>query len=264
VFSVLNYNGAILLQAPKKINKTFYLCDKIFHLDQILEMFKEEHCNGIVFVSGKMYAFYKVTKSGEHLGIKKVISDNVDLPKGHNKGGQSACRFARLREAAHDNYINKLSELVIKYFMSNNNTEYLIDKLIIAGPSKKKMQLADNVLVQQYLKNKIELITTSNLNDDTIYNIINNTTSIFDSEKDKYETKIIEEIQNLLTLNPDKLLFGQEEIMEAYNGFELEKIIICEQDSETLNLDIKSTQIIRISSNKLNEIGFNMVGVKWY
>ena len=265
VFSPLNCNGAVLLQPSKKINKTFYMCDKMFHLDQILEMYKDEHTNGIVFVSGKMYAFYKIIKSGNHLDIKKLMANDVDLPKGHNKGGQSSVRFSRLHDEAHNNYITKLSELVIKCFMSNNNTEYLIDKLIIAGPSKKKHKLAENELIHQFFKNKIELITTSNLNEDTIYQVINSSTSIFDSEQNKQELKIIEEIQDIITLNPDKLVFGIEEIGESYSNFELEKIIISEQDLKLLTLQENNvTQIIKISDDKLDKLGFNMIGIKWY
>jgi len=42
MFSVLNSDGAILFEPPKKISKSFYVCDKRFHLDTILEMYKEE------------------------------------------------------------------------------------------------------------------------------------------------------------------------------------------------------------------------------
>jgi hypothetical protein len=143
--------------------------------------------------------------------------------------------------------------------MANNNTECLIEKLVIAGPSKKKNLLSNNELVQQYFKDKMELLTAPNL--DFIYNSI----SIFDSEKDKYETKIIEEIQDLIQLNPDKLLFGMDEIQEAYNNFELKEIIMDEQKMNELNLkDNKVTKIIKISSNKLNVIGIDMIGVKWH
>ena len=35
----------------------------------------------------------------------------VELPKKHGRGGQSANRFARLREEKRDHYVKKVSEL---------------------------------------------------------------------------------------------------------------------------------------------------------
>lgn len=263
MFSVLNSEGAILFEPPKKINKSFYVCDKKFQLDSILEMYKEEHVNGIVFVDGESYSFYMVFKSGDHMESKKILSDEVDLAKRHRKGGQSALRFHRLQKQSESNYITKLSELIIQSFMANNNTEYLIERLLICGPSGKKNLLAQNILVQQYFHDKLELVTTSVLNDKTIYKIINQTRVVFDIQKDEYETSVIDEIQNLMMNADDKIVFGVDEIIESYNNHELQKIIMNENDQ----LEIKENdvcQIIKLSTNKLEEMGLNIVGIKWY
>ena len=264
MFSVLNSDGAILFEPPKKISKSFYVCDKRFHLDSILEMYKEEHVNGIVFVDGESYSFYMVFKSGDHMESKKILSDEVDLAKRHRKGGQSQLRFSRLRDISENNYITKLSELIIKVFMADNNTTYLIERLIIAGPSKKKHLLAENELVQQFFHGKIQIVTTSNLNEQTIYEIINQSRNIFDTQKLEQETKIIDEINDLIITNPDILVFGQDEINEGYQSHELQKVIINDSDTDLELKENDVCQIIRMSSNKLNELGFNYVGIKWY
>lgn len=264
MFSVLNSDGAILFEPLKKISKSFYVCDKRFHLDSILEMYKEEHVNGIVFVDGESYSFYIVFKSGDHMESKKILSDDVDLAKRHRKGGQSSVRFSRLADISENNYITKLSELIIQTYMSNNNTKYLIERLIIAGPSKKKFLLAENAVIQQYFSTKLELITTNVLNDQTIFKIINQSKSIFDTQRIGQETKITEEIQNLIVTNPDILVFGQNEINEGYQNHELQKVII--NDSNT-DLELKENdicQIIKLTSDKLKELGFEYVGIKWY
>lgn len=264
VFSVLNSDGAILFEPPKKINKSFYVCDKRFHLDSILEMYKEEHVNGIVFVDGESYAFYMVYKSGDHMESKKILSDEVDLAKRHRKGGQSQLRFSRLRDQSEQHYISKLSELVIKTFMTDNNTKYLIERLVIAGPSKKKVLLAENELVNQFFHDKIELVTTTNLNDQTIYDIINSTRNIFNNQQMDIETKLMEKIQDLIQTNPDLLVFGQDEIIEAYCNHELQQLIINESNNELELNENDVCQIIKLSTNKLDVIGLQYVGIKWY
>ena len=44
---------AMLIEPPKPVEKSDYLCDRSFHLDSILEMYKSERNFGIVTVSGK-------------------------------------------------------------------------------------------------------------------------------------------------------------------------------------------------------------------
>lgn len=41
----------------------------------------------------------------------------VSLPKKHGRGGQSAARFSRLRDEARHNYVRKVSELAVQYFI---------------------------------------------------------------------------------------------------------------------------------------------------
>ncbi|ARF11430.1 eukaryotic peptide chain release factor subunit 1 [Klosneuvirus KNV1] len=265
MFSVLNSDGAILFEPPKKISKSFYVCDKRFHLDSILEMYKEEHVNGIVFVTGDFYAGYKIIKTGNHLVYKKLFGQtDVHLPNRHNKGGQSSLRFAKIVKEMHQNYISKLSEQVIEHFMKNK-TEYLINKLIIAGCGEKKYLLSNNSLIQQYFNDRLILINIANTNDEIIHQTIQSTINIFNQDKDNYYDKILDNIQDLMITNSDKLVFGFDDVIESINIFELEKIIIDESLKDMFNeLELCKTELILIPSYKINKSGLNIIGIKWY
>lgn len=268
VFSPLNSGRTIILHPPKRINQSFYICDKKFYLEPILEMFKNENSNGVVFISGKMYAIYLVTKSGLHLESKKLVSDdNIDLPNHHKKGGQSQNRYQRITKELNTNYITKLSELVIRSFMSNNNTEYIIDKLIIAGPSSKKNLLAENSLVKQYFGNKTIIIDTPNINEEVIHNTIQNTIYIFHEDKEKYYDEVLNSINDLMVNNCDKLIFGLNDVVESINNKELEQVIIDETLEDFIKNNIKNLEkciVIPIPSYRMNKIGLNVIGIRWY
>jgi peptide chain release factor subunit 1 len=45
---------------------------------------------------------------------------SVDLPKKHNKGGQSSVRFARLRMEKRNNYLTKVSEVATSCFIKDD------------------------------------------------------------------------------------------------------------------------------------------------
>ena len=55
-----------------------------------------------------------------------------------------------------------------------------------------------NDLCKVIFHNKLELVTTSVINDKTINEIINNTKVIFDIQKDEYEMSVIDEIASKL------------------------------------------------------------------
>lgn len=48
-------------------------------------------------------------------GNNKTILNKfeVDLPKKHNKGGQSSVRFARIRQEKRHNYLTKVAEIAV-------------------------------------------------------------------------------------------------------------------------------------------------------
>ena len=253
------------MEPPKKIVHSIYVCDKRFHLNPILEMFKDDTCFGIAFITGKMYAFYKISKSGDHIEHRKITGDTVDLPKKHNKGGSSSARFGRLHDEKEDAYIKKLGELIVKSFMDNNNTNYLIEKLIIAGPSEKKTMLSQNELVKKYFNNKITLLNTPDLNDQTIVETINNTKQLFDSNVNVQDDMAINNILNLMSMGDDKLVFGIEEINTCLINNDLQELITIPDHMKILGISKNNKCNIRIIDNiKLNKIGIDIVGIKWY
>ena len=257
----MNSGGAILLNPPKKIIKGFYECGKTFQLDPILEMYKDENSLGIVFISGTFFGIYKVIKTGDHVESKKLFIDKVNLAKKHKKGGSSSMRFCRLQMEGVNNYITKVSEKVISCYMTNNNTNNSIGKLIIAGSGKKKNRLGENDLILQYFKNKITLLTIAEINEETIKNTINNIN--FDIESNNKFDVILNDIQNLISQANDKLVFGIREINKNLRN--LEKIIIIENLRKEINSNINSKcQIIEVPDYKLEKLGLNAIGIKWY
>ena len=89
----------------KPVNLSIYYCDSKFYLDQVKkELLITEPPFGFIVVdgSGALYA----TLQGNAKDILNKFT--VELPKKHNKGGQSSVRFARLREEKRHNYLRKV------------------------------------------------------------------------------------------------------------------------------------------------------------
>lgn len=254
-----------VFEPPKKIQQTFYMCDKHFHLDPILEMYKEEETIGIIFVTGKMYAIYRVIKTGNHFEHKKIMSANVLPLKKHNKGGSSSARFGRIHDEKEDAYIKKLGELVVKSFMGDNNTTHLVKKLVIAGPGEKKGMLANDDLVRQYFKDKLVIMNTSDVNDQTILETIGRTREIFERDSGDYEDRILDDIGERMMTADDKLVYGLMEVNQSLNRRELKMIVTNESVSKQINKnDLGKCELVVVSDGKLKRLGIPVFGIKYY
>lgn len=245
------------------------MCDKYFHLDPILEMFEDGISYGIVFISGDAFYIYKITKSGNYYETKKLFGDDVAIAKKHKKGGYSAGRFSRLRLESIHNYITKVSEKVISSYLYDNNTKLLIEKLIISGPAEKKMLLSQNELIQQYFNNKMSnkliLLDTPEINDQTIYETIDIVKQLFDETINNKNDDILNDIKKLMEMADEKLIFGILEIEECAKYGELKQIIISEELINKINIsDNTKCEIIIIPRCKIEKIGLDIVGIKWY
>lgn len=256
IFSLTRYNGGILIESPKKIITSIYKCDKHFHLDNILEMYKSETKYGMVFVNGSTYLIYKIIKSGNHIQEIKLTDKKIKLAKKHNKGGQSQVRFSRLREESHNNYINIVSERIIQCFKYEN-----LEYLFIIGNGEKKKLLYENILVKEYFGTIIKMITINEISEETVKNTIYDQ-NIFTKYDINNKNLIINEIEELLLKDYDKLLFGVKEINENKN--EIKKIYIDIKKIKDLNDINPKCEIIDLEETIIKRINLDAIGIKYY
>ena len=105
------------------------------------------HQNASIQGNGSLFG----TLTGNTREILHKVS--VDLPKKHGRGGQSALRFARLREEKRHNYVRKVAELATQFFILDNRCT--VAGLILAGSADFKTELAQSDLFDQRLACKI-------------------------------------------------------------------------------------------------------------
>ena len=67
---------------------------------------------------------------------------SVDLPKKHGRGGQSALRFARLRMEKRHNYVRKVAETAVQFFISGDKVN--VAGIVLAGSADFKTELSQS------------------------------------------------------------------------------------------------------------------------
>ncbi|KAK3676505.1 translation termination factor eRF1 [Recurvomyces mirabilis] len=133
----------------KPINTSLYLCDNKFHTEALSELLESDQKFGFIIMDGNGALFG--TLSGNTREIVHKFS--VDLPKKHGRGGQSALRFARLREEKRHNYVRKVAELAVQNFITNDKVNCA--GLILAGSADFKNDLNQSDLFDNRLQTKV-------------------------------------------------------------------------------------------------------------
>ena len=82
-----------VLEPIAPLTRFVYLCDSSFHVEQLREQLSESDKYGFIVADGHGYLFATVQGNNVKIEARSCVS----LPKKHNKGGQSAVRFERLR-----------------------------------------------------------------------------------------------------------------------------------------------------------------------
>merc|ERR1712137_1119291 len=130
----------------KPINTSLYLCDNKFHTEALTALLADDSKFGFVVMDGN--GCLLGTLSGNTREVLHKFT--VDLPKKHGRGGQSALRFARLRVEKRHNYVRKVAEVCVQFFISTDRPN--VAGLILAGLADFKNELAESDMFDQRLK----------------------------------------------------------------------------------------------------------------
>ena len=98
----------------------------------MLSLLEDDDRFGFIIIDGNGVLF--ATLQGNNKEIIQRMP--VQLPKKHGRGGQSAVRFARLREEKRHLYIVKCCELAKQHFISNDAPN--IRGIVVAGSADLK------------------------------------------------------------------------------------------------------------------------------
>jgi len=125
----------IALEPFRPINVFAYKCQNSFYTEPLLSLLEDDDKFGFIIIDGNGVLF--ATLQGNNKEILQRMP--VQLPKKHGRGGQSAVRFARLREEKRHIYIVKCAEMVTQHFISNDKPN--VRGIVIGGSADLKTVL---------------------------------------------------------------------------------------------------------------------------
>src|SRR6201994_2261555 len=207
----------------KPINTSLYLCDNKFHTEALAELLESDQKFGFIIMDGNGALFG--TLSGNTREVVQKFS--VDLPKKHGRGGQSALRFARLREEKRHNYVRKVAELAVQHFISNDKVN--VAGLILAGSADFKNDLNQSDLFDGRLQTKvIKVVDVSYGGENGFNQAIELAAETLINVKVIQEKKLINSYFDEISQDTGKVCYGIEDTLKALELGACETLIVYE------------------------------------
>ena len=234
-------------------------------MDTIIPLYLiPQHYVGIALVSGKVAKFYRVA-TNETVLLKSV---EVELPNRQSKGGQSSVRFERLTEEKRHNWVKKVAEFLVQYYVKDGQTNVL--RLILAGPSEIKFKLRDQPTIQKYFSDKLQILDTSEIIDKTIHTVLHQAEIYLQDLHNPEELQAIAEVKEYLAQAEfiDRLVFGRDEVLTLLRGPGLKKLLLAQnihdEEIDTFIPQHRKMEVIRISNITWTAQYGNIIGITWY
>jgi len=207
----------------KPINTSLYLCDNKFHTEALSELLESDQKFGFIIMDGNGALFG--TLSGNTRDIVHKFS--VDLPKKHGRGGQSALRFARLREEKRHNYVRKVAELAVQNFITNDKVNCA--GLILAGSADFKNDLNQSDMFDNRLQSKvIKVVDVSYGGENGFNQAIELSGETLSNVKFIQEKKLINKYFEEISQDSGKVCYGVEDTLKALEAGAAETLIVYE------------------------------------
>lgn len=207
----------------KPINTSLYLCDNKFHTEALSELLESDQKFGFIIMDGNGALFG--TLSGNTRDIVHKFS--VDLPKKHGRGGQSALRFARLREEKRHNYVRKVAELAVQNFISADKVN--VAGIVLAGSADFKNDLNASDMFDGRLQTKvIKVVDVSYGGENGFNQAIELSSETLGNVKFIQEKKLIGKYFEEISQDTGKICYGVEDTLKALELGACETLIVFE------------------------------------
>src|SRR3989344_3850699 len=137
---------AFSIEPPLPIKTRIYRCDQTFLLDILEEQLEHSDSFGLIAMD-KREATVGLLRGSN---IKVLSNMTSGVPGKYKTGGQSAMRFARLREEAAHDFYKRIAEVANKEFLGKKE----LKGILVGGPGPTKNEYDDGDWLNNEVKTK--------------------------------------------------------------------------------------------------------------
>lgn len=217
------------IDPPEPIPLKLYRCEQRFILEPLEEMDANETTYALVAIDkGEATVGLLVGSS-----IKVVKNMTSTVPGKFKAGGQSAQRFARIREGAAVEFYKRVADVLVQEFTFMKN----LKGIIVGGPGTTKNNFVDGNYINDDIKKKIigilDITYTSPFG---LKELVDKSEELLSDDEIMTEKKIIQKFLETLGKDPNFVCYGLDNTKLALNMGAVDDLILIDEvlDSHTL------------------------------
>jgi peptide chain release factor subunit 1 len=221
------------LEPPVPLKTRIYRCDKVFATDILEEMLMDHNVYGLV-VLDRRDAVLALLKGKTIVPLQKTHSE---VPGKFKAGGQSAQRFARIREGAYKDHFKKVSEYMKEHFLPLGNN---LKGIIVGGPGTTVNDFLNKDYITGDLKRKI--IGNKDLSytgEDGLQELLDRSEDLLAEEDIAKEKMAVRRFLEELNHSPEKVTYGETETLRALEMNAIDTLLISESLPEEKIFDFE-------------------------
>ncbi|MEW5896163.1 MAG: peptide chain release factor aRF-1 [Nanoarchaeota archaeon] len=210
------------IEPPVPLNTRIYRCDKNFVTDILEEIMVEHNVYGLV-VLDRRDAILALLKGKTIVPLQKTHSE---VPGKFKAGGQSAQRFARIREGAYKEHFKKIADYMKDQFLPLGNN---LKGIIIGGPGTTINDFLSHDYITGDLKRKI--LGTKDLSyteEFGLQELLDKSSDLLAEEEIAREKKSMQQFFQQMVDNPKKVTYGEKETIKAMEMGAVDTLLLSE------------------------------------
>ncbi len=207
------------IEPPVPLKTRLYRCDQTFVLEPLKEMLEAGIVYGLIVVDRREATIGLL--EGKQIKVLQKLTSFV--PGKTEKGGQSAARYSRIREGMAKEFYRKVGEVVKKNFFDMEK----LKGIIVGGPGPTKEEFLKEGQLVTALKNKIIAVKDIGYADEHgLELLVEASKDVLAEQEIILEKKILEDFFAKLAKQPEKIVYGLEDVNKALDVGAVEVLII--------------------------------------
>jgi peptide chain release factor subunit 1 len=214
------------IEPPTPLKTKIYRCDQTFFIEPLQEFVSIKEVYGLIVID-KQEGNIALLKGKAIVLVKSF--DSV-VPGKTRAGGQSAARFARVREGMLKDFFKKVGDTVNKQFLGNKD----IKGILIGGPGPNKEGFFNGNFLLTPIKEKVlGLIDTGYTGQQGLEELVARSADLLSKEEIMKEKIAVNKLFEMLAKRPTFVAYGESEVRRALDAGSVKLLLISEDKDET-------------------------------
>ena len=226
-----------IFEPPEELGVRLYRCDQTFVLDPLDEMLEIKEVYGLIVIERNEATI------GLLIGKKIKVLQKFEsyIPGKTNKGGQSAARYARIREGLAKEFFRKIADVVKTEFFDLKE----LKGILIGGPGPTKEDFLKEGNLVTSLKEKVLAVKDIGYADEHGLDLlVEDSEDVLADQEIIYEKKILEKFFDMLGKQKDKTAYGSKNVEKALGFGAVDTLFLSKKlkKSEIKNFEKKAEE----------------------